>query len=717
VLAKSCICSDLGDTAYVQQDIPKADGTFPAICPGPNIAYYNRVVSLQRMVDYIYGRGSSLARADRPHMFIKELGLNIDFLANLIRELNAGFGTTKDADIDEFHTNLAEGITYYHELVPSLTEETEAARRQIRLQLDACRQRLQDVMATLRPASSRHRTVQVPITRYVAPESELPALDRCDPNAEIWTLLVASHSGNGKHIAKRLVAQAASIGIPIKMMNMGTYKPDDLAAGKNLLAIISTYGEGEPPAAAEALFDYLKGPEMPRLEALRYAVLALGDKSYIHYCKAGADLDAMLAAAGGQPLCERVDADLDFHADVARWTKLVFEAILPDKAGKRDLPYEALAEAEEEGYSPHKPYYATVQAKANLNGPGSPKETYHLELIIDKPGLRYLPGDTCAVMAQNSDALIEALLSALHLSGKTTLTTGETLAHALRTRELTVLIPSVIAKHNLLAKSPELDAILADDERLKAYIHGRDVVDLVTEYPADYTPEDLLTVLRVAPPRLFSITSAQERHPGRLDLLVGALRYRSLGREREGMVSTYLADRVRVGEKVPVFIRPNDGFRMPDDHTAPLIMIGAGTGVAPFRSFLQSRALLPHSEPIGKSWLFFGNPHEATDFLYRDEWEQYLQNGTLTRLTTAFSRDKQEKRYVHHMLLEHADEIYDWLESGARVYVSGATRMAHDVFAALVQCAARGGKLSAEKAMAYGKLLRRSGQYLEDVYG
>ncbi len=717
VLAKACICSDLGDTAYVQQNISKPEGTFPAVCPGPNIAYYEHVVSLQHMIDHIYGRGPRLTRTDRPHMFIKEMGLNIDFLANLISELNTGFGKTKDAVIEEFHTNLAEGITYYRELVPSLTEETEAARQKILKQLDECQQRLQDEMAALLPESSRRRTVQVPITKYEAPEPEFPAMDLCDPNAEVWTLLVASHSGNGKHIAKRLVAQAASVGIPIKMMNMGTYKPEDLAAEKNLLAIISTYGEGDPPAAAEALFEYLSGPAAPRLDALRYSVLALGDKSYIHYCKAGADLDAMLAAAGGQPLCERVDADLDFHADVARWTQQVFAAILPDKAGAFELPVDALAEAEQEGYSPHKPYYATVQAKANLNGHGSPKETYHLELIIDKPGLQYLPGDTCAVMAQNSDTLIEALLSALHLHGDTTLATGETLAHALRTRELTVLIPSVIAKHNALAKSPELDAILADDARLKAYIHGRDVVDLVTDYPVAYTPEDLLAVLRAAPPRLFSITSAQVLHPGRLDLLVGALRYSSLGREREGMVSTYLADRVRVGEKVPVFIRPNDGFRMPEDHSSPLIMIGAGTGVAPFRSFLQARALLPHSEPVGKSWLFFGNPHEATDFLYREEWEQYLRNGTLSRLTTAFSRDQQEKRYVHHLLLEHADEIYTWLESGAKVYVSGATDMAHDVFAALVACAARAANLSDEEAQAYGKKLRRSGQYLEDVYG
>ncbi len=717
VLAKSCICSDLGDTAFVLQDIPKEEGRFPAVCPGPNIAYYDRVVHLQEMIDHIYGRGALLNRPDRPHMFIKELWLNIDFLENLIADLNAGFGKSKESDIEEFHVNLSEGIAYYRELVASLIEETAAAREQIQEQLEACSARLSEVLAALLPAEARRKTVALPVLQYVAPEEDVPAVDLSDPNAEVWTLLVASHSGNGKHIAKRFVSQAAALGIPVKMLNMGHYQPADLATEKNLLAIISTYGEGEPPAAAEELFEYLQRGDLPRLTDVRFAVLALGDKSYIHYCKAGADLDAMLEAAGGQRISDRLDADLDFHAAAARWTQSVFEAILPHKAGQMDVPVEVVPEEEAEGYSPHNPYLAMLQTKRNLNGAGSPKETYHVEFIIDKPSLHYLPGDTCGVIAHNSDALIQAVLAALQLDGATMLAGGQSLAHALKTRELTVLIPSVIAQHNALAKSPELDAILADDARLKAYIYGRDFVDLVKDYPATYEPEDVLTVLRVAPARLFSITSAQVRHPERLDLLVGALRYHAHGRDREGMVSTYLADRVEAGDPVSVFIRPNEGFRMPAEHTVPLIMIGAGTGVAPFRAFMQERALLPHSEPVGQSWLFFGNPYETTDFLYRDEWEDYLKNGTLTRLTTAFSRDQQNKVYVHHKLLEHATEIYEWLESGARVYVSGATEMAHDVFAALVECAARAGNLSPEEAEAYGKHLRRTEQYLEDVYG
>ncbi|MFU8779770.1 MAG: sulfite reductase flavoprotein subunit alpha, partial [Kiritimatiellia bacterium] len=716
VLAKACICSDLGDTAYVIQDIPKPEGRFPAVCPGPNIAYYDRVTTLAEMVDHIYGRGPLLCRTDRPHMFIKELSLNIDFLENLINDLNRGFGKGKDSDVEEFRVNLSEGIVYYRERVSSLTEETQAARERILAQLEACDVRLRAVGASLLPPEERRQMVELPVLKYM-PEPEVPELEVTDPNAEVWKLLVASHSGNGKHIAKRIVAQAAALGIPVKLMNMGVYKPEDLAAEKNLLAIISTYGEGDPPAAAEELFEYLQRPDVPRLDQLRFAVLALGDRSYIHYCKAGADLDAMLEAAGGVRISERVDADLDFHAEAARWTKGVFQAIVPHKAGEIDIPVDVAPEPEEEGYSPHNPYLAKVQAKVNLNGPGSPKETYHVELVIDKPGLHYLPGDTCGVIAHNSDQLIGAVLGALQLKGDTVLAGGETLATALKTRELTVLIRSVIAKHNAWAKSSELEAILADDVMLKTYMHGRDFVDLVTDYPASYTPEDLLQVLREAPARLFSITSAQVRHPNRLDLLVGALRYQSLGRDREGMVSTYLADRANVGDSVSVFIRPNEGFRMPLSHTVPIIMIGAGTGVAPFRAFVQERALFPHSEPVGKSWLFFGNPYEETDFLYRDEWEAHLANGELSRLTTAFSRDQQEKVYVHHKLLEHAAEIYAWLESGAKVYVSGATEMAHDVFAALVECAARAGHLSPEEADAYGKHLRRTEQYLEDVYG
>ncbi len=717
VLGKSCICSDLGDTAYAIQEIPKAEGIFPAICPGPNIAYYNRVATLQEMVDQIYGRGPVLSRPDRPHMFIKELNLNIDFLKRMIDDLNAGFGKSKDSDITEYHTNLAEGITYYRGLVPTLAEETAEMQQAMLAQLDASSKWLDEVMASLLDEASRHKTVEIPVLQYVEPTYDIPEVDLSDPNTVVVTLLVASHSGNGKHIAKRLVAQGAALGVAVKMVNMGTYNPEQLKEEKNLLAIISTYGEGDPPASAETLFEYLQSEKAPALGDIQFSVLALGDKSYIHYCKAGADLDAMLEKAGAQRMFERIDADLDFHAAAAQWTQGVFTALVPHKAGEIDVPVEIPAEEEEEGYSPHNPYWAKVQAKVKLNASGSPKESYHVELIVENPDMRYLPGDTCGVIAQNSDALIQTILSKLQFSQTTTTEAGESLFEALKGRELTVLIPSVIKQHNALAQSPELDAILADDVKLKEYMHGRDFVDLISEYPATYKPEDVLSVLRVAPPRLFSITSTQVRHPDRLDLLVGALRYTSLGREREGMVSTYLADRVREGERIPIFIRPNEGFRMPKEHSASIIMIGAGTGLAPFRAFVQERSLLPHSEPVGKSWLFFGNPHESKDFLYQDEWDEYLKNGALTRLTTAWSRDQEEKVYVHHKILKHADEVYAWMEAGARIYVSGGQDMAHDVFAALVECAARGGNLSPEEAKEYGKHLRRTEQYLEDVYG
>ncbi len=717
VLGKSCICSDLGDTAYAIQEVPKAEGLFPAICPGPNIAYYDHVATLQEMVDQIYGRGTLLSRSDRPHMFIKELNLNIDFLKRLIDDLNAGYGNTKDSEIEEYHTNLAEGITYYRNLVPTLDEETAEAKQQMLKQLDDCNQRLSEVLASLLPETERRQTVEIPVLQYVEPESDIPEVDLSDPNTELVTLLVASHSGNGKHIAKRIVAQGASLGVAVKMVNMGTYPPENLKNEKNLIAIISTYGEGDPPASAEALFEYLQKEDVPTLDNLRFSVLALGDKSYIHFCKAGVDLDAMLEQAGGQRMFERIDADLDFHGAAAQWTQGVFQAIVPHRAGEIDVPVEIPPEEEEEGYSPHNPFWATVQAKVKLNAAGSPKESYHVELVVDNPKMKYLPGDTCGVLAQNSNQLIQSVLSALQLTDASVAETGEPLSEVLKTRELTVLIPSVLVQHNALAKSSELEAILADEHQLKEYMHGRDFLDLITEYPATYTPGDVLNVLRVAPPRLFSITSTQVRHPDRLDLLVGALRYNSLGRERSGMVSTYLADRVGEQERIPIFIRPNEGFRMPKEHSASIIMIGAGTGVAPFRAFIQERALLPHSEPVGKSWLFFGNPHEAKDFLYRDEWDEYLKNGTLTRLTTAWSRDHKQKVYVHHKLVEHAEEVYAWMEAGARIYVSGGQDMAHDVFAALVECAAKGGNLSAEEAKEYGKQLRRTEQYQEDVYG
>jgi NADPH-dependent sulfite reductase flavoprotein alpha-component len=715
VMAKACICSDLGDTAYVLKGIPKAGGAFPAVCPGPNIAYYDRVASLREMVDHIYGRGNLIRRTDRPHMFIKELNLNIDFLFNLIRETNAGLGSAKDSDIEEFRVNLADGIDYYTELMPSLTEESPPARTHMLVQLEACRQRLSAVMATLLDAPLRRKAIKIPVRKPVAADPLPPPADASGTTGEPVTLLVASHTGNGRNFARRVAAQAQQAGIRVRTVNMGSYPPADLAGEKNLLAIISTYGEGDPPVAAEVLFEYLKSPDAPRLDQLRFSVLALGDKGYIHFCKAGADLDAMLEAAGGHRLYERVDGDVDFHEAAGRWLTGVFEAIAPRKDGDAAERFH-IEVPEDEGYSARHPYSATVMSKSNLNGPGSTKETYHIELAVEGAGMEFHPGDACGVVSRNSDPLVGKLLSALQLTGRNIASSGLLLADVLTDMELTVLVPSVIAQHNAFAKSRDLEAILADDERLKAYIHGRDFIDLVKEYPVAYDPEALIHVLRPAPPRLFSITSSQLRHPGRLDLLVGALRYESQGRARQGMASTYLADRIRVGDRIPIFIRPNEGFRMPADPKVPIIMVGAGTGVAPFRAFLQERALLPRSEPVGNSWLFFGNPHAAADFLFQEEWNGHLKSGTLTRLTTAFSRDQQDKVYVHHRILEHASEVYAWMEAGAVVYVSGAKAMAHDVFTALVECARRCGPLSAEDACAYGTRLRRAEHYLEDVY-
>ncbi len=715
VLAKACICSDLGDTAYILNEIPKPAGLFPAICPGPNIAYYDRVASLREMVDHIYGRGNLLQHQDRPHMFVKELNLNIDFLANLIHEVNTGFGNTKDSDLEDFRANLDLGIDYYLKLVPSLIEETAAARNRILLQLEACRQRLKTVMTSLLEVSSRRVLTEIPEKKQVSTAPLFISPASFDPAADL-TLLVASHSGNGRSFARRVATLANELGLRINVMNMGTFPPTLLMKAKNLIAIISTYGEGEPPVAAEVLFEYLKNPKAERLDHLRFSVLGLGDKSYIHFCKAGVDLDRMLASLGAQRLFKRVDGDVDYNAEAVHWLIGVVKALLPPGEAE-NAKLSQLAASVDDGYSARRPYWATVLTKANLNGPGSTKETYHIELALeDSRAMEHHPGDACGVVSQNSDALVKDVLAALQATGSDLQGNMPILTDVLKVMELTVLAPSVIVHHNAFARSPELDAIIADDEKLRAFIYGRDFIDLLREYPIAYTFENLIEVLRPAPPRLFSITSAQVCHPEKLTLLVGVLRYTSQGRAKAGMASTALADRVNVGDRIPIFIRPNEGFRMPEDQKARIIMIGAGTGVAPFRAYLQKRALLPKCELVGKSWLFFGNPHVATDFLYNEELNGFLKNGTLTRLTTAFSRDQEHKVYVNHKILEHAQEIYAWLSVGAKVYVSGGKEMARDVFAALVECARRCGALSEEAASDYSTQLRRSGQYVEDVY-
>jgi sulfite reductase (NADPH) flavoprotein alpha-component len=545
------------------------------------------------------------------------------------------------------------------------------------------------------------------------------------------TILYGSHTGNSKKIAHRAAEHAQKRGLKTLVHDMSDYPLKNLKQEKNLLLVVSTHGEGDPPIAAEDVYTHLHSARAPKLHETSFSVLALGDKSYLHFCKTGADFDEQLEKLGASRLHPRVDCDVDFEDDAEAWIEATINALLQSSSTNGTLSGtnghangttaayvtangHATANDHAVLYTKKNPFAAPLLEKIQLNGRGSQKETYHLEFSLEDSGLVYEPGDSLGVIAENSLRLVEEILGTVKLSndapvGESTL--GEMLS---RKVELTVLTRETLTKHNEFAQSSELAAILADTNRLKSYLYGNDVNDLLRTFPAQHTPDSLASILRKLPPRLYSIASSLKEHENEVHLTVGAVRYEAGGRRKEGLASCFLADRVGVEGAVNVFIEHNDGFKLPQNSATDIIMVGPGTGIAPFRAFVEERA---NDGAKGKNWLFFGNPHFTTDFLYQTEWQQWLKKGVVSKLNVAFSRDQAEKVYVQHKLLAKSKDIFAWLENGASFYVCGdKNKMAHDVEAALRLIVQQESGTSPEKAAEYVKSLKKQRRYLEDVY-
>jgi sulfite reductase (NADPH) flavoprotein alpha-component len=548
------------------------------------------------------------------------------------------------------------------------------------------------------------------------------------PTAEKLTILYGSHTGNGKKIAEQAAEAAASRGLKPEVRDMNDYPGRQLAQEQNLLVIVSTHGEGEPPVSAEELHQFLGGPRAPKLPKLKFAVLALGDTSYIHFCQTGKDFDQRLAALGATRLLDRIDADVAYKPAAAHWVTATLDKITASQApaGSPALAATAgtsaavVAEPQPTAqFSADNPWPAKVLETIQLNGRGSDKETHHIELDLVGSGLTYAPGDALAVVPVNHHPLVEEVLRAGRLSDTAPVQLGTEslpLAAALASRrELTVLTRDVLERYAALAPHAELRGLLADTSRLQPYLYGRDVADLLTDFPTDQlTPQALADTLRPLPTRAYSIASSLLAHPDEVHLTVGAVRYQAHGRQKQGVCSSLLADRVAVGDEVRVFVERNEYFKLPKDPTADIIMVGAGTGIAPFRAFVEERVELGAS---GRNWLLFGNPHFTTDFLYQAEWQQHLKRGGLAKLDVAFSRDQQEKIYVQDRLLENSRDVFGWLENGAQFYVCGdKTRLGQAVQTALAKVVQKEAGLSPEEAAAYVKNLQKQRRYLEDVY-
>ena len=526
------------------------------------------------------------------------------------------------------------------------------------------------------------------------------------------TVLSASQTGHAREVADKLHAALAEQGIHAQRISAADYKPKTIADEQVLLLVTSTQGEGEPPEEALSLHRLLFGKKAPPLPALRFAVCGLGDSSYPDFCQAGKDFDTRLAELGGERLAPRADCDVDYQATAAAWIADLVPRLAALQPAAPRTPT-AAAPVTPAAYDRDHPFTAPLLARQKITGRHSTKDVRHIELDLAGSGINYQAGDALGVWCENDPARVDAILAALKLDGVTVID-GKTLREQLiREREISQNTPQFVQGYAALAKSADLDAEIAT-HGAAPYAANTPLDAIVARYPAAITAEQLLTLLRPLTPRLYSIASAPEEVGEEVHLTVGVLHYEHDGKAYSGAASGYLGERLPEEGAARVFVEPNPNFRLPDDDNAAIIMIGNGTGIAPFRAFMQARVA---REAPGKNWLVFGNPHFTEDFLYQTEWQGWQKDGFLHRYSLAWSRDQAEKVYVQDKLREEAARVWQWLKDGAYVYVCGdAARMAKDVERALLDIIAGEGGMDADAAADYLDELRQARRYQRDVY-
>ncbi len=553
------------------------------------------------------------------------------------------------------------------------------------------------------------------------PADDVEAFAGTEAKTREITILYGSHTGNCQSLAESFFQRLESEKYRVTLSSLDDFKPKGLKKVQDLLLITSTHGDGDPPDNAISFYDFLQSKRAPELEDLRFSVLSLGDSSYEFFCQTGKDFDKRLEELGGTRIYPRVDCDLDFEEPAEEWFDGVM-SLLNDQQPAGTSPTVKELQKSEKSYSRTNPFKAEILENINLNGRGSNKETRHLELDLEGSNLTYEPGDSLGIYPENDRVLVEQLIEEMGWDPNEQVTINkqgevESLREALtKTYEITSLTKPLLQKIAALTPNEELNRVLnAEGEELKTYLYGRDLIDLVRDFgPWPVPAKEFISVLRKIPVRLYSIASSSKANPDEVHLTIGALRYDAHGRDRTGVCSGQCAERSQPGDVLPVYVQRNQNFRLPEHPDTPVIMIGAGTGVAPYRAFLQERA---ESDARGESWLFFGEQHFVTDFLYQVEWQKWLKDGVLTRMDVAFSRDTDEKIYVQHRMLERSKELYDWLEQGAHVYVCGDEKyMAKDVHVALVKILEQEGKLNESEAEAYLADLRNEKRYQRDVY-
>lgn len=537
------------------------------------------------------------------------------------------------------------------------------------------------------------------------------------------TVLSASQTGNAKSVADRLAERLKTHGIDVTRASLTEYKAKNIVNEKVVLLVTSTQGEGEAPEEGVVLYKLLHGKKAPKLDGLEFAVLGLGDTSYPNFCQAGKDFDKRFEELGAKRLLERVDADLDFNTAANQWIDDVTTLIAQKNAiGSKPVSSAETASVKEattaSQYHKFNPFPATLITNQKITARQSEKDVRHIELDLSDSDLHYQAGDALGVWFDNDPLLVKEILELLglkgneqvNLNGKTLEISTALLSHL----ELTQNTPGFVKSYAELVKKKKLNALIADNDKLQAYVQSTPIVDVLHDYPQKLSAEQFVALLRPLTPRLYSISSSPAEVGEEVHLSVGVVRFQHQGKTRSGAASSFLAERVQEDGQIRVFIEHNDNFRLPHDNTKPIIMIGSGTGIAPFRAFVQQRGA---EGAEGKNWLIFGNQHFTQDFLYQTEWQQFAKDGFLHQYDFAWSRDQEEKIYVQHKIREKSTALWQWLQEGAYIYVCGdAAKMAKDVERALLDVIIQEGELSHDEAEEYLDHLREEKRYQRDVY-
>lgn len=575
--------------------------------------------------------------------------------------------------------------------------------------------------------STEATDVNAPVAQGATESQAITQQSSQTPAREV-TVLYGSQTGNAQTLAEELTQKLQEKNIEVTVSSLDDFKPKNIKKVQDLLILTSTHGEGEPPDNALTFYEFLYSKRAPELEDVRFSILSLGDTSYEFFCQTGKDFDQRLEELGGTRLYPRVDCDLDFEEPSAEWFEGVLNELVQSKqsnteVGSTEGMISAPSNTSESVYTKKNPFRAEILENLNLNGRGSNKETRHLELDLEGSQLSFEPGDAVGIYPENDPVLVDNFIVEMNWNPEELITVSkdgeqQVLRDALTsTYEITNITKPLLEKLAQLTNHEELYSLLESDksEELKAYIYGRDLIDLAREFgPWEVSANDFVQNLRKLPPRLYSIASSLTANPDEVHLTIGALRYDAHGRARTGVCSGQCAERLQPGDSLPIYIQKNSNFKLPDTLDTPVIMIGAGTGVAPYRAFLEE---WEENDAEGDTWLFFGEQHFVTDFLYQIEWQKWLKEGVLTKMDVAFSRDTEEKVYVQHRMLEKGKELYQWIQAGAYVYVCGDEKyMAKDVHSALLTIFEREGGMSEAEAEVYLADMRSHKRYQRDVY-